>query len=154
MTHVDIQKMYADESVSRALLRELDGELLQFYPREHMYGLHPGEERDPALHFFVMFDGSAALGCGALRVLDPGLGEIKRMYVRRAYRGRGLSRLMLRHLEKTAGDIGVRCLRLETGPEQREAISLYKASGYTDIPAYGEYVGSPVSICMEKELAP
>ena len=48
---------------------------------------------------------------------------------------------------------GVRRLRLETGAAQPAALALYRAAGYVDIPPYGEYVGSAVSVCMEKALA-
>lgn len=152
MEQITFVRAYADEPVSRQLIEELDATMLQFYPREHMFGLHPGEERDPALHFFIIRDGQVTAGCGALRVLDAHTAELKRMYVRPPFRGRGISRLLIRHLENTARGVGVTCVRLETGPRQIEAIGLYRSEGYTDISPYGEYVGSPVSVCMEKTL--
>lgn len=122
------------------------------YQPEHMFGLHPNEERDPRLHFFVIREGENTVGCGALRILDQETGELKRMYVREAYRRRGISRLLLKHLEETAQSLGITCMRLETGPEQVEALALYESGGYTYIPPYGEYANSPVSVCMQKVL--
>jgi GNAT superfamily N-acetyltransferase len=117
-----------------------------------MFGLHPNEERDPALHFFVIYEGDAPVGCGALRVLDPHTGELKRMYVRPDFRRRGISRKLINHLEETARGLGITCMRLETGPEQVEALALYESCGYSYIPPYGEYVESPVTVCMQQFL--
>ena len=117
-----------------------------------MFGLHANEERDPALHFFLIEREEGVIGCGAIRVLDQTTAELKRMYVRPPFRGQGISRQLIHHLERTARSLGVERMRLETGPEQIEALGLYRAEGYTDIPPYGEYVGSPVSVCMEKSL--
>lgn len=152
MTEITFRRAFADDPVCLELIEELDNTMFQFYPKEHMYGLHPNEERDPLLHFFVIYEGENIAGCGALRVLDSTIGELKRMYVRPAFRRRGISRLLINHLESTARELGLKIVRLETGPMQHEAIGLYKSSGYVDIPPYGEYVGSPVSVCMEKVL--
>jgi GNAT superfamily N-acetyltransferase len=96
--------------------------------------------------------GDATVGCGAIRRLEPGVAELKRMFVRRPFRRRGLSRTLLRRLEHEARRSGVRVLRLETGPRQIEALGLYRSAGYTEIARYGEYSDNPDSICMEKLL--
>jgi GNAT superfamily N-acetyltransferase len=138
---------------SVALIAELDAELARHYPREHMHGLHPNEETDPRLRFFVLEVDDKVVGCGALREVAPGMAELKRMFVRPAERGRGYGRLLLEHLEREAAGTGIGRLRLETGPAQREAIALYRSAGFVDIPLYGEYIGSPVAVCMEKQLS-
>ena len=148
-----IRPAFADDPVSAELIAELDAELARAYQPADMHGLHPGEARNPALRFFLLELDGVPVGCGALRVLAPGVAELKRMFVRRPHRGRGLGRQLLRQLEQEAARGGIRLLRLETGPQQRVAIALYHAAGYCDIPPYGEYVGSRVSICMEKVLA-
>lgn len=153
LTGVAFHRVFADDPVAQQLIKELDEGFLKFYPREHMFGLHPNEERDPALHFFLIHDNEMVAGCGAIRLLDPETAELKRMYVRPAFRRRGISRQLIRHLEQTARALGVRSMRLETGPEQVEALALYESCGYSYIPPYGEYTGSPVSVCMEKLLA-
>lgn len=148
-----IRAASASDPRSVALIRELDAELSQSYTPAQMHGLHPGEESDPRLRFFLLALGGEVIGCGALRELEPGVAELKRMFVRPAHRGRGYSRDLLAQLEQAAAAAGIRRLRLETGSVQHAALSLYRTAGYVDIPAYGEYSGSLTSICMEKKLA-
>ena len=88
-------------------------------------------------------DSGTALGCGALRVLGEGIAEVKRMYVDPSARGRGIARAVLAGLEDAARDRGWTTLRLETGPRQPEAISLYTRAGYRPIEAFGAYVHAP-----------
>jgi GNAT superfamily N-acetyltransferase len=133
----------ADAPAAVALISELDAEIAE---------RDPGEHRDPRLRFFLLTVGDATVGCGAIRRLEPGVAELKRMFVRRPFRRRGLSRTLLRRLEHEARRSGVRVLRLETGPRQIEALGLYRSAGYTEIARYGEYADSPDSICMEKPL--
>jgi ribosomal protein S18 acetylase RimI-like enzyme len=74
------------------------------------------------------------------------------MYVRPAFRGRGLGRLMLDHLTAHATAQGVALLRLETGIHQHEAIALYERCGFRRIPPFGPYWDDPVSRCYEKAI--
>ena len=134
------------------MIRELDAELSESYTPEQMHGLHPGEESDPRLRFFLLELNEVAIGCGALRELEDGVAELKRMFVQPTHRGRGFSRDLLAQLERAAGASGIRRLRLETGTAQHAALSLYRTSGYGDIAPYGEYVGSLTSVCMEKDV--
>jgi putative acetyltransferase len=142
-----------DSPIGRELIRELDTELLAMYPPVAHHGLHPGDAADPRLLFLVAWAGDVAAGCGAVRPLEPGTGEVKRMFVRRQFRGKGISRMVLAELEKLWTARGDTCLRLETGSRQLAALSLYDSSGYVRIPAYGEYVGGEFSVCFEKRLA-
>lgn len=107
--------------------------------------------------FVIGYDDGVAVACGGLRALDdvPGetYGEVKRMYVAPAARGRGLSKLVLRDLERRARDLGWSRLVLETGELQPEAMSLYAREGYAEIPPFGYYVGNPQSRCYEKVFA-
>jgi GNAT superfamily N-acetyltransferase len=79
--------------------------------------------------------------------------ELKRMYVRPAYRGRGIARQLIVALEEEILAADRPVIRLETGTYLPAAISLYRTSGYRPIPVYGEYAGNPLSICFEKHLA-
>jgi GNAT superfamily N-acetyltransferase len=142
----------ADAPAAVALIRELDADILGRDPGGPIHGLHPGEARDPRLRFFVLTVDGQPVGCGALRRLEPKTAELKRMFVRPAFRGKGLARVLLDQLENEARAAGIRILRLETGPRQVEALALYRTSGYAGIPRYGEYTESPDSICMEKLL--
>lgn len=100
---------------------------------------------------------SAVVGCAALRDASrygEGYGELKRMYVRPAFRGRGLSRRALVILERIATERGLRRLILETGVRQPEAISLYRSAGYRRIPRFGPYIDAPTSVCYARWLTP
>lgn len=92
------------------------------------------------------------MGCGALRRVDKDTAEIKRMYVDPHARGLGIGRALLIALEAEARQLQARNLVLETGKRQREALGLYESAGFARIPAYGEYVGCPLSICMGKQI--
>jgi GNAT superfamily N-acetyltransferase len=98
------------------------------------------------------FDG-VPIGCGALRPITPEVGEIKRMFVAPAYRGRGISRRILADLECRAVGFGYRSVRLETGVVQPEALALYESSGYHRIECYGYHKDDPRSVCFEKPLS-
>ena len=79
--------------------------------------------------------------------------EVKRMYVRPAFRGRRIGRLILDHLVEHARQHGLTVIRLETGIHQREAIALYEARGFRKIPPFGPYRDDPVSLCYELRLS-
>lgn len=106
------------------------------------------------IEFLVGLEDGRAVACGALQLLEPGVGEIKRMYVLPTERGRGLSRHVLAAVEALARSQDVHTLRLETGRFLPAALGLYTSSGYTEIPLYGHYVGHSTSICFEKVLPP
>ncbi|WP_182112838.1 MULTISPECIES: GNAT family N-acetyltransferase [unclassified Actinotalea] len=104
----------------------------------------------------VRLDGEV-VGCGSLRAASgygDGYGELKRMFVRPAARGRGLSRAVLAELERLAVEHGLRRLVLETGVRQPEAIALYRSTGYERIDNYGPYTDEPTSVCYARWLTP
>ncbi|MEU4383036.1 GNAT family N-acetyltransferase [Micromonospora echinofusca] len=106
---------------------------------------------DDIRYLAVVADGRA-VACGGIQGIDAGTGEVKRMYVRPAYRGRGIARQLLTALEELAFQQGYGVVRLETGTYLPAAIALYTSSGYEPIPVYGEYVGNPYSVCFAKRL--
>ncbi len=87
-----------------------------------------------------------------VRRIDEHVAEIKRMFVTPAARGHGVGRVLLRALEAEARRLGVNRLVLETGTRQPEALGLYETAGFSTISPFGEYVGSPLSVCMAKDL--
>jgi GNAT superfamily N-acetyltransferase len=89
-----------------------------------------------------------------VRLIGQGAAEVKRMFVRPAARGRGISRLILTALEDEARTLGASRMVLETGDRQLPAIGLYEGAGYVRCERFGEYVDSPLSVCMEKRLRP
>ena len=93
-------------------------------------------------------------GCIALRELRSGgavLGEIKRMYVRPAYRGRGVGDALLHALEAHAARCGYRELVLDTTDEMISAIRLYERNGYTRRKRYNQ--NPQATIFMGKEIS-
>jgi GNAT superfamily N-acetyltransferase len=93
-----------------------------------------------------------AVGCGGIRLLGPGSGEVKRMYVEPAARGTGVAAALLRALEGHARDLGITRLLLETGTGQPDAIRFYQREGYAPIEAFGPYRGEPLSRCFARDL--
>ena len=74
------------------------------------------------------------------------------MYIRPAFRRRGLARRLLDHLADFARQHGITRMRLETGIHQREAIALYEQYGFGRIPAFGHYPDNDISLCYEKRI--
>jgi GNAT superfamily N-acetyltransferase len=143
----------ADTADAQALIQRLDAELYSRYPGNSVHGFKPGEADNFRGIFLVARSAGKPVGCGAVRLLEPGVGEIKRMFVEASFRGRGIAPQILGKLEAAAQEAGCQVLRLETGPRQPEAIKLYESSGYLPIPRFGEYVDDPLSMCFEKRLA-
>lgn len=111
---------------------------------------------DPGAEWVLLRDDDGSpLGCGAVQPLRSSLpgspaehGEIKRVYIEPAARGRGLARPLMAALVRLAADRGYTWLQLETGTEQPEAIGLYERSGWRRVPNYGQYVDDPRSVCF------
>lgn len=103
--------------------------------------------------FLVAVDrDGTAVACGALRRLDGASAEIKRMYVVPERRGSGVAASVLRALETAAVERGWHTVRLETGTEQPDAQRFYRREGYREIPLFGGYLGSTLSVCFERAL--
>ena len=114
----------------------------------------PGNPPTPARGAFVLaYAGDEVCGCGALRPIDEPMVELRRMFVRPAWRRQGVARALLQALEAEALRLGYATMRLETGSRQQPAIALYAACGFERIAPFGPYVGDPFSVCFEKALA-
>ena len=136
-----------------ALVEELDAHLIPLYPIESHHGLAVDALISQEVVFFVARVDGAAAACGGLKFYGKEYAEVKRMYVRPKYRGIGLAKAILRHLEEHAIEQQISLLRLETGILQAEAIGLYERSGYKEIGPFGEYLPDPNSRFFEKSLA-
>jgi putative acetyltransferase len=142
-----------DAADAHALIEELEAHLASLYPRESRHGFSVEKLLRERVAFFVSRADGQAAGCGGVMIVEREYAEIKRMYVRPAFRGRGLGRLMLEHLVAHARAQGLSVVRLETGIHQREAIALYESSGFRRIGPFGAYTDDPVSRCYEKTIA-
>ena len=132
-----------------ALLSAFEAELEERYP-----GISEDELAEtPELALAVVaYRGEVPVGCGALRELEPEVGEVKRVFVAPEARGLGAARRMLDVLEAQGRALGYRVLRLGTGVRQPEAVALYESSGYVRIPLFGEYQYDELCVCYEKAL--
>jgi putative acetyltransferase len=155
MNAVTIQRESLDSAAARELILALNRELDERYPEQgaNHFRLDPAEVAEGRGGFYIARFGHAIAGCGAVRLVDVGAAEIKRMYVSPALRGRGIATRILSHLEGEARRLGAARLVLETGERQFESVALYRRAGFVEIPRYGEYVDSPLSLCMGKPLA-
>ncbi|MDE0777107.1 GNAT family N-acetyltransferase [Nocardioides sp.] len=148
---------YGDPDAMR-LVADVQAEYVERYGSPDDSPLDPSMFDPPGGSFFVGHLDGVAVTTGAWRRSDvPALGsertaEIKRMYVAPGARGRGLARLVLRHLEDSAAAAGYEALVLETGLRQPEAIALYVSSGYVAVPGFGHYRDSPLSRCFARRI--
>ncbi len=151
---VSIVKVGLSAPIAQQLIGDLNAELSEQYPEEGATHFRLDEEEVGAGRgaFLVAYLDTDAVGCGALRTIEPGIGEIKRMYVAPAARGRGVGRAVLSALEGEARRLGVRRILLETGIRQTVALALYRRAGYWPAPPFGEYVDSPLSVYLAKDL--
>lgn len=101
--------------------------------------------------WLVVYEDERPVGCGGLRPLDPGVGEIKRMFVTGRARGRGHGRRLLRELERLAVARGHRIVRLLTTEVLGEALAPYEAEGYRVVEQTAR-PGRPPEIWLEKAL--
>ncbi|WAZ23628.1 GNAT family N-acetyltransferase [Streptomyces cinnabarinus] len=102
--------------------------------------VRPGEVSGDAGAFFVAYEEGAPVGCGALRRLEPGVGEIRHVWVHPAARRLGLARRLLGALEGEASARRLPVVRLDTHAALGEAQAMYRACGYTEIPRYDDSV--------------
>ena len=123
-------------------------------PPESVHALDLDKLREPDVTFWTVWDKGELLGCGALKQLGSGDGEIKSMHTAKAARGRGIAARLLTHLENHARSQNYRRLSLETGSQDgfAPARALYCKFGYTICPPFGDYTDDPNSTFMTKEL--
>lgn len=134
------------------LIEELESHLAPFYPAASRHGYSVEKLIKQGVAFFVTRQDGVPAGCGGVQFFGTEYGELKRMFVRPQFRGLGLAKLMLEHLEAHALAHHINALRLETGIHQTEAIGLYQGFGYLEIPPFGEYAPDPLSRFFEKRF--
>jgi len=112
----------------------------------------PGEYAPPGGVLLIARDGDAPAGCVALRRLDAGTGEMKRMYVREAYRGSGLGRRLAVAVIEEARKRSYTRVLLDTLPKLAQAIALYRDLGFSET---APYLASPTpgALCFELRIS-
>lgn len=138
----------------RALFREYEASIetdLCFQGFERELAELPGEYAPPrGTLLLALADGEVA-GCIALRSLEDGCCEMKRLYVRPAFRGTGLGGALARRVIADAARIGYRAIRLDTLPSMETAIAMYRALGFQEIASY-RYNPVPGALYFERAL--
>lgn len=106
--------------------------------------------RPPQGLFLLATCAGLPVGCVSLRPLEPGVAEVKRLWVHPDARGQGLARRLMTALEDRARDIDLRRLKLDSNSSLTGAITLYRRMGWTDC---APYTGHPADVWMEKTLS-
>ena len=143
-----------DSATAAALLASYRAELAERFPGGFTpppgWAAAASQLVSPNGAFLVVRSAGEPLGCGAVRVVGPGLAELKHMWVSPRLRGRGVGRGLLAALEAEARALGCTTVRLDTSPFLPEAIALYHSVGYREIPRYND---NPLdAIWMERLL--
>ena len=149
---ITVEKLSPRDAAARRLIAALDDYQRTLYPAEsnHLDSVAALDQNNVC--FVGAFEDGLLRGCGAVKVMPGGYGEIKRVFVSPDARGRGLGNRIMQALEQALVDCGVFIARLETGIHQPEAVALYRRHGYEEIGPFGEYGPDPLSIFMEKKL--
>ncbi len=113
--------------------------MLDFLGEDKIYYTRYSEAENIQRVWAAYVDGLPA-GCVAYREKEPGVGEVKRLFVRKEYRGRGISKELLHTLETYARDQGCTSLYLDTRLTLEPAVSLYRSFGYQVIYQQGLYI--------------
>jgi len=143
----------ADIQQARALFEEYASGLgislcFQNFDRE-LVNL-PGDYAPPDGRLLVAMEEDQLAGCIAMRKLEPGVCEMKRLFLRPAYRGKGLGRVLVEAIIDEALNVGYTHMRLDTLPGRMDkAIELYRSIGFVEI---GPYCENPVDGAKFMEL--
>ena len=106
--------------------------------------------------YYILQTDKKVAGMGALRKLNMSIGEIKRMYIRPEYRGKGFGKVLLQQILKKAKEFGLSTVRLETGKFMTTAQYIYAKAGFREIDEYPEIENPPqfrpYYLYMEKKI--
>lgn len=137
----------------RALVAALNATTLTLTPAEHCHHMTVEQMADADTTLFVARDNGRAIAMGAMRRHPGGIAEVKRMFTDPAYRGQGLGRKILEHIECLARTEGHTRLVLETGSNFDAAKHLYETAGFTPCDTLLSYPASTWNAFYEKELS-
>jgi putative acetyltransferase len=136
------------------LLREHLHSMTLHSPPESIHALDIEALRKPEITFWSAWDGTALMGCGAIKELDSQHGEIKSMRTASAHLRKGVAAALMRHILEEAQRRSYQRLSLETGSMEAFAPArrLYASFGFEECAPFADYVEDPYSIFMTKEL--
>lgn len=100
-------------------------------------------------HAIIATDGENAVACGCFKKYTDDTAELKRIFVRNDYRGKGIAAEIVRKAMSLAKSQNYKKMILQTGAKQPEAISLYIKLGFIKTENYGHYIGDDNSVCFE-----
>jgi GNAT superfamily N-acetyltransferase len=137
---IEFRREPAGSPAARTLLAAMEQEMFELYEMSQMPMPASTEDLEPANGgvYLVGWEAGRAVAGGALKRMEPGVAEIKRMYVLPEARRRGHARRLLAALEDAARDLGYGRVRLDTGARQPHARALYEAAGFEPIPDYND----------------
>nr|WP_255668991.1 GNAT family N-acetyltransferase [Aeromicrobium duanguangcaii] len=136
------------------MLAEHLSDMFATSPAESVHALDLDALRDGAISFWTASEDGRLLGCGALKDLGDGHGELKSMRTTAEARGRGVATALLTHLVATARSRGFTRLSLETGTEPYFAAArrLYVRHGFEPCEPFGDYVLDPHSVFLTRAI--
>jgi GNAT superfamily N-acetyltransferase len=140
----EVRALYAD------FIAEADGPLGIDLAAETLKGPPPDLEPPAGVLLLVRVGGEPA-GLGGVRHLNTGVAEVKSMYLAPTFRGQGIARRLLAELEVIAGRHSCGAVRLDTSDYLTDAIGLYRAAGYREVPDYNG--NSKANLWFERSLA-
>ena len=112
----------------------------------------PYNKLDDIHDVIIAYDNDIPVGCAGFKKYNAVCAEVKRVFIREEYRGTGISKELMKMLEKLAKQKGFSYFILESGEPLVAAMELYRKTGYMVIPNYGQYRGMDKSVCMKKKL--
>lgn len=138
----------------QALLNEHLRNMHELSPPQSVHALDLAKLREPDITFWSAWEGSTLLGCGALKELDAGHGEVKSMRTPAVLRRRGAGRALLTHIIEVARSRRYERLSLETGSIEafRPAQLLYQSFAFERCGPFGEYRDDPNSLFLTLRL--
>lgn len=134
---------------------DIDRLISSLYPVATSQALTVEELASPEVYAVGLKNQDGIVACGAIVKQFDGTsyGEIRRLYVKPSYRGKGLSRRIMQILLYHAGEEQIPMIKLETGPKQIQSINLYENLGFKRCDPFGEYKQNPNSLFMELALS-
>ena len=136
-------------------LKNVGANLLE-NPRAYVESIFPkfASIKPPEGVVYLLMEEDMVVGMGALRKLEEGIGEVKRMFIQPKHRGKGYGKFMMDRLIDKAREFGYHTLRLDTAYYLAAAVHIYRSAGFKEREKYPgtESDGASRTIYMEKKL--